>query len=113
MQDALTRFITSKQKQSISALTVKQLNQRISHFIERTHLEDVVDITSAEAMEYKDCLLEEGRSHKSNKDYLAAVSQFFKWSRLMQYTSVKWHSECGAKMLSTKVNNQSKVSVKE
>ncbi|GIU06632.1 tyrosine-type recombinase/integrase [Shewanella glacialipiscicola] len=87
LQDALTKFITSKQKQSISALTVKQLNQRISHFIERTHLEDVVDITSAEAMEYKDCLLEEGRSHKSNKDYLAAVSQFFKWSRLMQYTS--------------------------
>tara|TARA_R110002033_G_scaffold171095_1_gene216027 strand:- start:3677 stop:4489 length:813 start_codon:yes stop_codon:yes gene_type:complete len=38
-------------------------------------------------MEYKDCLLEEGRSHKSNKDYLAAVSQFFKWCKLMRYTS--------------------------
>ncbi|MCW3171137.1 tyrosine-type recombinase/integrase [Shewanella subflava] len=85
--NALSKFITSKQKQSVSALTVKQLNQRIGHFIERTHLDDVSAITSAEAMEYKDCLLEEGRSHKSNKDYLAAVSQFFKWCKLMRYTT--------------------------
>jgi integrase len=85
--DALIKFIASKQKQSVSMLTVKQLNQRIGHFIERTHLNDVFDITSAEAMEYKDCLLEEGRSHKSNKDYLAAVSQFFKWCKLMRYTN--------------------------
>ena len=88
LTDALIKFIASKQKQSVSVLTVKQLNQRIGHFIERTHLDDVFDITSAEAMEYKDCLLEEGRSHKSNKDYLAAVSQFFKWCKLMRYTSV-------------------------
>ncbi|MBB1392011.1 tyrosine-type recombinase/integrase [Shewanella sp. SG44-6] len=87
LTDALIKFIASKQKQSVSVLTVKQLNQRIGHFIERTHLDDVFDITSAEAMEYKDCLLEEGRSHKSNKDYLAAVSQFFKWCKLMRYTS--------------------------
>ena len=87
LSDALIKFIASKQKQSVSVLTVKQLNQRIGHFIERTHLGDVFDITSAEAMEYKDCLLEEGRSHKSNKDYLAAVSQFFKWCKLMLYTS--------------------------
>ncbi|MGK0272853.1 MAG: integrase [Cocleimonas sp.] len=87
LSDALIKFIASKQKQSVSVLTVKQLNQRIGHFIERTHLDDVFDITSAEAMEYKDCLLEEGRSHKSNKDYLAAVSQFFKWCKLMRYTS--------------------------
>ncbi|MGI2176286.1 site-specific integrase [Shewanella sp. OMA3-2] len=87
LTDALIKFINSKQKQSVSVLTVKQLNQRIGHFIERTHLDDVFDITSAEAMEYKDCLLEEGRSHKSNKDYLAAVSQFFKWCKLMRYTS--------------------------
>jgi integrase len=86
LSDALIKFIASKQKQSVSVLTVKQLNQRIGHFIERTHLDDVFDITSAEAMEYKDCLLEEGRSHKSNKDYLAAVSQFFKWCKLMRYT---------------------------
>ncbi|MCL1115575.1 tyrosine-type recombinase/integrase [Shewanella basaltis] len=87
MSDALIKFIASKQKQSVSVLTVKQLNQRIGRFIERTHLDDVFDITSAEAIEYKDCLLEEGRSHKSNKDYLAAVSQFFKWCKLMRYTS--------------------------
>ncbi|AZG73962.1 site-specific integrase [Shewanella livingstonensis] len=87
LTDALIKFIVSKQKQSVSVLTVKQLNQRIGHFIERTHLDDVFDITSAEAMEYKDCLLEEGRSHKSNKDYLAAVSQFFKWCKLMRYTN--------------------------
>ena len=87
LTDALIKFVASKQKQSVSVLTVKQLNQRIGHFIDRTHLDDVFDITSAEAMEYKDCLLEEGRSHKSNKDYLAAVSQFFKWCKLMRYTS--------------------------
>ncbi|MCW3172362.1 tyrosine-type recombinase/integrase [Shewanella subflava] len=87
LSEALTKFIASKQKQIVSALTVKQLNQRIGHFIERTHLDYVCAITSAEAMEYKDFLLEEGRSHKSNKDYLAAVSQFFKWCKLMRYTT--------------------------
>ncbi|MDO6640849.1 tyrosine-type recombinase/integrase [Shewanella sp. 5_MG-2023] len=87
LNGALTKFIASKRKQIVSALTVKQLNQRIGHFIERTHLDDVCAVTSAEAMEYKDCLLEEGRSHKSNKDYLAAVSQFFKWCKLMRYTT--------------------------
>jgi integrase len=84
LNDDLTKFITSKQKQSVSALTVKQLNQRIGYFIERTHLAEVGDVTSSQPMEYKDCLLEESRNHK---DYLAAVSQFFKWCKLMRYTS--------------------------
>ncbi|MCL1144178.1 hypothetical protein [Shewanella gaetbuli] len=41
LNESLTKFIASKQKQIVSVLTVKQLNQRIGHFIERIHLDDV------------------------------------------------------------------------
>lgn len=75
---AQERFIASKSKESISPASVKQLLQRTTHFIQNTEASGVSEITSAHALSYRDVLLTEGRSHKSNKDYLAASSQFFK-----------------------------------
>ena len=82
---ALESFITSKQKDKIRPLTVDQLKQRISHFIDSTSVNLVNRVTSSHAMVYRDLLLNQGRSFKTNKDYLAAVSQFMKWCRLMRY----------------------------
>ncbi|MCW8328749.1 site-specific integrase [Photobacterium sp. SDRW27] len=88
LSEALSQFIASKEKESVRPLTVKQLKQRIEHFITSTKATTVFQVTSAEALVYRDVLLGEGRSHKTNKEYLSAVSQFFKWCKLMCYTTV-------------------------
>jgi integrase len=83
--EALELFIASKQKENVRPLTVKQLRQRTIHFINNVGVKGVSEVNSAHALIFRDLLLSQGRSHKTNKDYLAAVSQFFKWCRLMQY----------------------------
>ncbi|GGP40541.1 integrase [Shewanella algicola] len=97
LNEALSAFIISKQKSAIRHLSIKQLEQRIRHFIDtvsskstlktklKTDNKCVHDITSADAMTYRDALLTQGRSYKSNKEYLAAIFQFFKWCQLMNY----------------------------
>ncbi|WP_434926720.1 tyrosine-type recombinase/integrase [Shewanella sp. HL-SH2] len=97
LNEALSAFIISKQKSAIRPLSIKQLEQRTRHFIDTVSSKDksrsktnaeskcVHDITSADAMTYRDALLIQGRSYKSNKEYLAAVLQFFKWCQLMNY----------------------------
>ncbi|WP_299018475.1 site-specific integrase [uncultured Photobacterium sp.] len=87
LSEALSQFVASKAKESVRPLTVKQLKQRIEHFITSTEATTVFQVTSAEALVYRDVLLGEGRSHKTNKEYLSAVSQFFKWCKLMRYTT--------------------------
>ena len=99
LNEALSAFIISKQKSAIRPLSIKQLEQRTRHFIDtvsskstlktklKTDDKCVHDITSADAMTYRDALLTQGRSYKSNKEYLAAVFQFFKWCQLMIYCS--------------------------
>ncbi|PSW06775.1 site-specific integrase [Photobacterium lipolyticum] len=88
LSEALSQFIASKEKESVRPLTVKQLKQRTGHFIISTEATTVSQVTSADALVYRDVLLGEGRSYKTNKEYLAAVSQFFKWCKLMRYTTV-------------------------
>ncbi|MGI1986017.1 hypothetical protein [Shewanella glacialipiscicola] len=83
--EVLTQFVASKHKAGIRLLSVKQLTQRIEHFITFTSATQVTHITSADAMQYRDTLLTQGRSYKSNKEYLAATFQFFKWCKLMNY----------------------------
>ncbi|RTR37534.1 site-specific integrase [Shewanella canadensis] len=83
---ALEMFISSKSKEGVRTLTVQQLHQRISHFIDAIKPDFTDEVTSACALGYRDLLLDEGRSHKTNKDYLAASSQLFKWCCLMQFT---------------------------
>jgi len=96
LDDALSEFVASKHKSGIRPLSIKQLAQRTRHFIEllpiianrsskNTQALCTNDITSADAMKYRDELLTQGRSYKSNKEYLAAVFQFFKWCQLMNY----------------------------
>ncbi|WP_076536790.1 tyrosine-type recombinase/integrase [Shewanella sp. UCD-KL21] len=96
LNDALAGFVTSKEKSGIRPLSIKQLEQRTCHFIKllptignrsskSTQTICTNDITSADAMKYRDELLTQGRSYKSNKEYLAAVFQFFKWCKLMNY----------------------------
>jgi integrase len=99
LNEALSAFIISKQKSAIRPLSIKQLEQRTRHFIDtvssksalktkfKTDDKCVHDITSADAMTYRDELLTQGRSYKSNKEYLAAIFQFFKWCQLMNYSN--------------------------
>ena len=99
LNEALSAFIISKQKSAIRPLSIKQLEQRTRHFIDtvssksalktkfKTDDKCVHDITSADAMNYRDELLTQGRSYKSNKEYLAAIFQFFKWCQLMNYSN--------------------------
>jgi hypothetical protein len=87
LDEALSAFIISKQKSAIRPLSIKQLEQRIRHFIDTVSSKDksksktkaeskcVHNITSADAMTYRDALLTQGRSYKSNKEYLAAIFQ--------------------------------------
>ncbi|AZG74832.1 hypothetical protein EGC82_20015 [Shewanella livingstonensis] len=97
LNEALSAFIISKQKSAIRPLSIKQLEQRTRHFIDTVSSKSILktklktddkcvhDITSADAMTYRDELLTQGRSYKSNKEYLAAIFQFFKWCQLMNY----------------------------
>jgi Site-specific recombinase XerD len=84
LPEILARFIASKTNEAVTTLTVYQLNQRISHFISCYSNKTPKDISSAEAMSYRDALLAEGRSFKTNKEYLAATKQFFSWCLLMK-----------------------------
>jgi integrase len=84
LPEILTRFIASKTNEAVTPLTVYQLNQRISHFISFFSNKAPKDISSAEAMSYRDALLAEGLSFKTNKEYLAATKQFFSWCLLMR-----------------------------
>ncbi|WP_229785817.1 hypothetical protein, partial [Shewanella litoralis] len=103
LNEALSAFIISKQKSAIRPLSIKQFAQLTRHFIDtvsskstlktklKTDDKCVHDITSADAMTYRDALLTQVRSYKSNKEYLAAVFQFFKWCHLMNYCTSNPH----------------------
>jgi len=82
---ALDRFVESKSKEDILASTVRQLSKRIQHFIKSSKLRNVDETTTSSALRYRDLLLSQKRTHKTNKGYLAAVYQFFQWCSLMNY----------------------------
>jgi len=85
LKDALASFVISKSKENILDSTVRQLSKRIQHFIKFSKLRNVMETTTSSALKYRDLLLSQGRKHKTNKEYLAAISQFFKWCCLMNY----------------------------
>lgn len=85
LKDALASFVISKSKENILDSTVRQLSKRIQYFIKSSKHQNVFEVTTSSALMYRDFLLSEGRTHKTNKGYLAAVFQFFKWCRLMNY----------------------------
>ncbi len=79
LQSWLADFIHSKKQQNITPLTVHQLNQRISHFITFYDTQPNSALSSALLMAYIDHLHSQKRSPKTNKEFLAAIKQFFKW----------------------------------
>jgi hypothetical protein len=85
LKDALAGFVESKYKENILESTVRQLSQRIMHFISSTQYQSVNETTTSSALCYRNLLLDKGRKHKTNKECLAATSQFFKWCSLMNY----------------------------
>ncbi|ENH7114827.1 tyrosine-type recombinase/integrase [Vibrio fluvialis] len=84
-ENALEEFIASKQHAKVRPLTIEQLNQRTAHFLTPLAIDCVSKITSADAVRFRDRLYKEGRSYKTNKDYLASCRQFFKWCKQMNY----------------------------
>jgi integrase len=85
LKHALDSFVESKSKEKILDSTVRQLSKRIQHFIKSSKLRNVAETTTSSALKYRDLLLGQKRTHKTNKGYLAAVYQFFKWCCLMNY----------------------------
>jgi len=88
LKTALAAFIASKKLLDIRPLTIYQLENRIADFVAWCNVENVWEITTAHALLYRDHLLTVGRSGKSNKEYLAACSQFFKYCKLMNHTNI-------------------------
>ena len=84
---ALEGFIESKKASQITPLSVEQLNQRITHFLEGLDLSCISKSSSADAVRFRDRLYCEGRSYKTNKEYIAACRQFFKWCKQMEYVA--------------------------
>ncbi|GMQ48683.1 tyrosine-type recombinase/integrase [Vibrio sp. 10N] len=87
VESLLREFLASKRVENVRALTVHQLEQRISHFLSFAHSNNTVYITSATFMQYVTQLHSEKRSMKTNKDYFASTTQFFGWLYQMDYIS--------------------------
>ncbi|MCK6263681.1 tyrosine-type recombinase/integrase [Vibrio sp. ZSDE26] len=79
LQMGLIRFIESKHQDGLRSLTVSQLQQRISHFVNLNQNYSLTDINRSLLHRYIDQLKAEGRSAKTNKEYLAAVKQWLSW----------------------------------
>lgn len=77
--DVLARFIESKRLEKVTNLTLKQLKQRNGDFLKFVEQLEGSSITSSVAMAYRDELLGRGLSHKTLRDYFAAIKQFMNW----------------------------------
>ena len=87
VKKAFAKFIISKQHAKVRPLTIEQLKQRTEHFLSNLTSRCVSQVTSADAVRFCDRLYQEGRSYKTNKDYLASCRQFFKWCKQMKYVT--------------------------
>ncbi|MBE5187171.1 tyrosine-type recombinase/integrase [Vibrio parahaemolyticus] len=77
--DVLNRFIESKRLEKVTNLTLKQLKQRNGDFLKFVEQLEGSSITSRVAMAYRDELLGRELSHKTLRDYFAAIKQFMNW----------------------------------
>ena len=85
LSSALAEFIEAKEADQISFRSLNQLNLRINHFIKWSKDVPLSTVTSKIAMNYRNFLINEGRSYKTNHSYLSAINQFFKWCTVMEY----------------------------
>jgi integrase len=78
-KEVLAQFIESKQLENVTQLTIKQLQQRCSDFLNYLSRQGDGNPSNSNAMAYRDELIQRELSHKSLKDYMAANRQFFNW----------------------------------
>ncbi len=78
-KETLAQFIESKQLENVTQLTIKQLQQRCSDFLNYLSKQGGAKPSNSHAMAYRDELIQRELSHKSLKEYLAANGQFFNW----------------------------------
>tara|TARA_R110000772_G_scaffold121452_1_gene227755 strand:+ start:133 stop:1422 length:1290 start_codon:yes stop_codon:yes gene_type:complete len=83
---ALKEFIESKESENISYRSIKKLENRIGHFLKWLNKNTFNQITPKMVMDYRNYLLGQNKSYKTNIEYIAAIRQFFKWSVQMEYT---------------------------
>ncbi|MPW38096.1 site-specific integrase, partial [Vibrio sp. B1Z05] len=80
----LAEFSAHKANESITPLTVHQLKQRITHFIQFYRSLKDANFNTALFMKYIAHLNAEHRSAKTNKEFFASIKQFFKWLHVME-----------------------------
>ncbi|EHR6400473.1 tyrosine-type recombinase/integrase [Vibrio parahaemolyticus] len=72
----LNNFIHSKRLEQVTSLTLTQLNQRCTNFLDYLTKQNV-SLSAKAASTYRDHLIEKGLSSKTVKEYIAANKQFF------------------------------------
>ncbi|WP_277208389.1 tyrosine-type recombinase/integrase [Vibrio misgurnus] len=72
----LDNFIHSKRLEKVTPLTLTQLNQRCTNFLDYLTKQNV-NLSAKAANTYRDWLIEKGLSAKTVKEYIAANKQFF------------------------------------
>ncbi|ELA3110035.1 tyrosine-type recombinase/integrase [Vibrio vulnificus] len=72
----LNNFIRSKRLEQVTPLTLTQLNQRCTNFLNYLAKQEIC-LSAKAANTYRDRLIEKGLSAKTVKEYIAANKQFF------------------------------------
>ncbi|EKF9136370.1 TPA: tyrosine-type recombinase/integrase [Vibrio cholerae] len=72
----LNNFIRSKRLEQVTPLTLTQLNQRCTNFLNYLVKQEIC-LSAKAANTYRDHLIEKGLSAKTVKEYIAANKQFF------------------------------------
>ncbi|EMP4375715.1 tyrosine-type recombinase/integrase [Vibrio parahaemolyticus] len=72
----LNNFIRSKRLEQVTPLTLTQLNQRCTNFLNYLAKQEIC-LSAKAANTYRDHLIEKGLSAKTVKEYIAANKQFF------------------------------------
>ncbi|EHH2452453.1 tyrosine-type recombinase/integrase [Vibrio parahaemolyticus] len=72
----LNNFIRSKRLEQVTPLTLTQLNQRCTNFLNYLGKQEIC-LSAKAANTYRDHLIEKGLSAKTVKEYIAANKQFF------------------------------------
>ncbi|EGQ7798840.1 tyrosine-type recombinase/integrase [Vibrio parahaemolyticus] len=98
---SLSGFLLKKKLANVTALTLHQLEQRISHCLNFVE-ENTKPYTDTTMEAYVDQLQAEGRSAKTNKEYFSAVKQFFAWCHSQKLLKVNPCAELNPKFKSKK-----------
>jgi len=85
LNSKLGEFLASKSAEGISHRYIQQLKLRIGHFVGWHKKSELNGFTPKLALEYRDYLLSEGRSYKTNHLYLSAITLFFSWCVNLEY----------------------------